>query len=50
MFALDGTLHVTPFRVRAFASSGESATSSALLLRAFTDSSEVPILTEDNLR
>ena len=32
------------------ASSEESATSNALLLRAFTDSSEVPILSEDNLR
>ena len=34
---------VTPLRVRAFASSGDSDTSSALLLRAFTDSSEVPM-------
>ena len=40
---------VTPLRVSAFESSGDSDTSSALLLR-FTDSSEVPMLTGKNLR
>ena len=34
---------VIPFVSRAFASAGDSATSSALLFRAFTDSKEVPI-------
>ena len=43
MFALGGMLQRQ-------ASSEDSATSNALLLRAFADSSEVPMLSGENLR